>query len=377
MRTLTFVRLMVLMNMGSLCYAAGTVSATINKVSLTQGSFNPSVGQKITIGASFFRGGRVSVVIVDRDGFSVRTLAAGKMVTPGDAKFEWDGCDDAGVVVADEVYSPKITWSQGKASETYFPADGEHAAMQTLQAKYYDRHGGTLAYTLAVPSRVHIQAGTAVKDTKGTVIEGPVMKTIVDRAPRVAGSIAEYWTGFDESGSVFLPDLPDFVVAIAATPLSENSIIVYGNRKTTFISQAMARKGTSLYTRRSSFHMHHAGLSALDDVSPQLEVTPLNATWSKTERLWILSGQTLRLKVRPIGPTASAFVRQPATVLYFVDQKELHTTLAHGGEEILEVPRSAFAKELGMLSVNWRSEYGPVAANTIRIRARATSEVAR
>lgn len=314
----------------------------------------------------FRTAGQATVVVLDRDGYPVRTLALQRKVEAGSARFEWDGQAPTGHVVPDEAYSFKVDWNRGRERASYFPAN-RIVEMRSVPPAYFDRHGGTLAYKLDAPSRVHIQAGWALKDAAGEM-NGAVMKTIADREPRVAGRIAEHWNGYDESGLIYLPDVPNFVTAIAVTPLPENSVIAFGNRKTTFLAEAARRTGRSALTIPSSSHTHHAALTALDDHSPQLRAEPLDARWSPSERLWIVNGDTLRIRVTPSGPSAAAFLRQPAKVYRFVNQVLVGKEAAPGAFAVIEVSSKLLTDPVNQVSVNWRSDYGPVAANTLRAR---------
>src|SRR5882724_11267242 len=176
---------------------------------------------RVTLSARFLRDGRVTVGVIDRDGYRVRTVARDVSAHSGEVSWQWDGRDDDGSPVPDEAYSWRIDWSSGLAHETWFPANREPAATLSIPARYYDGRGGTLSYVLPVAARVHIQCGTAFRNPKTNATDGAVMKTLVNREPRQQGSVAEHWTGFDESGQIYIPALPGFVTAIAATPLPE------------------------------------------------------------------------------------------------------------------------------------------------------------
>jgi hypothetical protein len=234
-------------------------------VSLSAASFNPTLGDTVRITANLARPGTLTVLIVDRDGFPVRALARAATVSEGVSVHVWDGRDDHGHLVADEAYSLSMEWSDGSSAEAYFPADAP-SRLTALEAEYYAARTATLVYRLPVASRVHIQAGVAVRNPRNGEMEGPVMKTIVNREPRSAGKIAEHWNGFDESGTLNVADMRDFVLAIAATPLPENSVITYGNRERTFAEAAVDRTGRSIFTHHKTAGVHHEGLAVLEDI---------------------------------------------------------------------------------------------------------------
>jgi hypothetical protein len=293
-------------------HPATAAERPIRSVTVDRHSLNVAAGENATVTIDFAQAGRASVVVVDRDGYAIRTLADAQPAH-GAVAFHWDGHDDSGQLVADEAYSLKIDWRGAKGTDTYFPANTP-ATMSAIEARSYDRRTATLVYNLPGPSRVHIQAGTAAIDPKTKKLVGPVMKTLVNREPRAGGTIAEHWNGYDESGAIFIPDLDNFVVAIAATPLPEGSIITFGNRQRRFVDTLSTRRGVSLFTNRQR-REHHAGLPTADDVSPSLTIEPLNAAWSSAERAWIMSGSgALQLRLAVKGPTAEAFRRHPATV---------------------------------------------------------------
>jgi hypothetical protein len=345
--------------------AAASPTKAPLQVRVDRTSFNPSGGGSVTVTVSTAVAGELTVAVLDRDGYPVAKLASARKVPAGTSPFVWNGRDADGNIVPDEAYSFKADWRGPGGPASYFPAN--HAVeMRSVPPAYFDRQGGTLSYGLDVPSRVHVQAGWAIEHNGE--MSGPVLKTIVDRQPRVAGRIAEHWNGFDESGLIYVPDLPNFVTAIAVTPLPENSVIAFGNRRTTFLASIAGRKGRSELMFGSKSHVHHASLSAEDDHSPALRLDPLDGRWSATERLWIVSGDTLRVRVTPAGPSADAFIRQPAKLYQFVNQSPAGTSATSHEPVIVEVSTRLLSEPVNRVSINWRSDYGPVAANTIRVR---------
>ncbi|HTD82186.1 MAG TPA: FlgD immunoglobulin-like domain containing protein [Gemmatimonadaceae bacterium] len=343
------------------------VSARVNRSSL-----NVAADEDVTLAIDFGQPGAASVLVLDRDGYSVRTLALAQPVH-GTASFLWNGRDDRGQLVADEAYAFRVEWRGDGAVDVYNPGE-EAAPASAIDVGSYDRRTGTLTYTLPGPSRVHVQAGTAVPDPKTKKLVGPVMRTVVNREPRIGGAIAEHWNGYDESDTIFVADLDNFVVAIAASPLPENSVLTFGNRQRRFVDTLAARGGASFF-HRHGHEGHHLGLRTEDDLSPVLKIEPLNATWSQTEHTWISNdAKRLRVRMTIVGPTASAFRRHPATLELFVDGRRVDQRRAT--TDVVEIPldqRNAPQR----ISINWNSEWGPVAANTIQVRSVERSGTAR
>jgi len=349
----------------ALSAATAAPAHAIRSVTVSQPSLNVAAHEVATVSMSFAAPGRASVVIVDRDGYPVRSLARTQPVGTS-ASFGWDGRDDRGQLVPDEGYSFRIEWRGSRRSDLYFPADAPQPPLQRIEARSYNRRTATLSYVLPQPSRVHIQAGTAVPDPVTKEVHGLTMKTVVNREPRSGGAIAEHWSGFDESGAIFIPDLKDFIVAIAATPLPENSIITFGNAGHPYVGTIASRRGVSLFSQRMHGG-HHAGLATADDVSPSLKIEPLNAKWSPADHVWTLSGSTtLRVRVTAQGPTATAFSKHPATIERFIDGRRLGEAERKKSNTV-EIPLDA-RNDVQRVSINWNSDWGPVAANTIQVR---------
>lgn len=367
-----FVLFLLVAAVGHAMLAAPVAAGLIRSVRVDRQSLNVAAGETVTITVHCSGSGHISILVVDRDGFPVRTLANDQSAN-GSFAVGWDGRDDNGRLVADEAYSLKIRWNGAGKTATYFPADTSQE-MTSIPPRAYSRRTATLTYTLPKPSRVHIQAGTTSINPATKKAAGPVMKTIVNREPRTGGTIAEQWNGFDESGSVFLPDLPDFVVAIAAAPLPDNAIITFGNRERRFVDTLADRTGRSLFSSKPR-SAHHGWLPTTDDVSPALAIEPLNAGWSPADRAWTASrGKPLRLKLSVRGPTADAFRRQPANIEVFLDGRRIAGP-SPKQSDIIDVAPEAVAG-VHRISVNWNSDWGPVAANTIQVLLRRDAPAA-
>src|SRR5262249_37064207 len=157
----------------------------ITNVKVSKPFFNPSFGQKEEITFDVVHPGKLSALILDRDGYVTKKLLIGKTVAAGALSFVWDGKKNQGEVVGDEAYSLKLDLISDEENETYFPANTQSEEIH-VKPKYYDRQNGILSYILPRPCRVHIQAGTAIIDPKTKEAQGPVLKTIVNREPRIA-----------------------------------------------------------------------------------------------------------------------------------------------------------------------------------------------
>ena len=346
--------------------AAADTKAAIQSVAISKPFFNPSLAENVRVSLSVASGGSLSVLVVDRDGYPVRRLATQQTVQPGRVAYDWDGKDEGGDVVPDEAYSLKIDLESDGQSSQYFPANAPGIQLSAT-TNYYDRQGAVLSYTLPAPARVHIQAGLAKPNAKTGVRDGPVLATLVNRAPRPGGPVIENWNGLDEGNGFYIPDLPDFAVGIAATSLPENSVITFGNRKVTFLEAAISRQGSSLLTVVASKHAHHAGLTTLDDVAPRLNATLLNASWSSIDRTWTANQRDLQVSLSLAGPSAAAFAKHPAHLGIFFDEHRIQQVDSPRPGMTLQVKLPKSRPGAHVLAFNWASEFGPVAVDAVRI----------
>jgi len=360
---------------GVLCAIPGYSEApiAIRSVSISRPFFNPGLGQEVRISFDLAHAGRLTLLVVDRDGFPVRRLRDDSPVSAGAMSLSWDGRDDRRAVVPDEAYSFKIDLAGAEGASTYFPANTV-AKDFPVTTQYYDRRSAILSYQLPSPARVHIQAGTAKVGPDKKITPGPVLKTIVNREPRPAGAVIENWNGLDEGRATYVPDLPGFAVAIAASALPENAVITTGNRGVSFLEYALRRTGGSLLRLSSTDHAHHHGLSALEDVAPGLRLVPLNATWSASSRSWRSEGSSLRISVSLQGPSSPHFAKQPAELVVHVDDRLVTTLSAPKDGMTFRIPLRSVAPGSHEVAVNWASAFGPVAVGTCRVNTGARAE---
>jgi hypothetical protein len=339
----------------------------ISAVKISPTSFNPSTGQKATIGFDVDQSGVLDLIVLDRDGFAIRSLATARPVERGHVTLGWDGKDESGKVVADEAYSLKIDLKTPTGVASYFPSNDPEAAVEA-RVTFYDRMNGTLGYYLSKPARVHFQAGSGKTDLKTQEFRGACLKTVINREPRAAGNDIEVWNGFDEGGTIYVPDLPDFRLSLYATALPENSLITTGNRRETFLEQAMGRPGKSLITRTTTNHGMHQGLTVFEDVSPRLTFRVTNATWLPADKAWQLPPRELTLEIALDGPSAAAFAKEPGGVMVLLDDEPVVTTESTSNPMKLSVRLPNRKAEIHRVVVNWVSDYGPVAANAIVVK---------
>jgi hypothetical protein len=354
--------------------ARAVLPSWLQAVSISPAFFNPSLGQQETIRLGIARPGWISVSILDRDRFVIRRLGE-RNVRAGETVLAWDGKDDAAAVVPDEAYSMKIEWKGPGPGGSYDPSAHFTPVLEEPASRSYSRWDGVLNYTLSRPSRVHVQAGQAKKNAATGEVEGPILKTIVDRAPRVAGAVIEKWNGMDESGAVSVPDLPDFAVSILAASLPDNSLITVGNRRQGFRQYARNRRPREAVQARvhtkAAVAPHHSGLNAFEDWSPGVVLTLIPAPAGQGEggsRVWVVD-RPLRVKAE-IAEDPAHFLNQPTELIAFVDEQPILRRERPPHPLELTIDPARLSPGEHRLVVNWASELGPVAVGVARIVVR-------
>ncbi|MCI0606148.1 hypothetical protein L0156_24440 [bacterium] len=340
--------------------------SAIKDVKISRPFFNPGINENIAIEFQSAVDGSLTLLVLDRDAYLVRTLAKEKWIAAGEHSFIWNGRSDEGTIVPDEAYSIHMELISGGKTFRYAPAEKPLGEVKA-EVGYYDRQNKILTYKLPEPARVHIQAGSAVVDPKTGKGVGPVLRTLVNREAKTSGALIQHWTGYDESNSIYVPDLPNFVFSIFATALPENSILTTANRNITFVDSIAGRKGEPLYQNVTQDHHHHSGLTTLSDISPPMILT-VNATWSDNEKAWIVKEKVVEVTGRLEGPTVAHFIKQPGSIGVFVNNRMVSKIEALQTEFLLKVPVENLSQGFHYIAINAGSEFGPVSTNSFRIK---------
>jgi hypothetical protein len=76
----------------------------------------------------------------------------------------------------------------------------------------------------------------------------------------------------------------------------------------------------------------------------------------------------MKVRVSLEGPSAEAFLHQPGAILVFIDEAPVQQTNELARSFELDVPLPVLVPGAHRLAVNWASEYGPVAVNSMRFQ---------
>lgn len=180
---------------------------------------DPEGGDTLTVRFALDQPARVHLEIWDGRDIRIREVSSERELPAGEHALAWDGRDAAGRPVPGEAYRWTLrAEGEGGAVVRYDLTDatlGEEIGLQDLR---WDSEAGVVRYVLQEPARVNLRVGL-----QGM---GPLLRTLLDWAPRPAGPHAEPWDGEDASGVLELETHPRLQLAPNAFRLPENTIFV-------------------------------------------------------------------------------------------------------------------------------------------------------
>jgi len=176
---------------------------------------------KDSISISFDLSAPANVVlnIYDGRGWLIKEVYSDAILESGRHTLVWQGKDNAGRNVPPGAYhyTLKATGKNNKVVE-YDLTDlsgGDNLVAKNIT---WDKSTKTIQYLLDKPGRVNIRIG--LQD------HGPLLRTLLEWPPRVAGMQQESWDGLDASGVINLSSHPKRDILVQAFSLSKNTIIV-------------------------------------------------------------------------------------------------------------------------------------------------------
>lgn len=213
------------------CLAADEAPASSQNASVgayRTASFAPTRGELFAIPVHFAKPELIesfSVDIVSADGDQIRLLPADQTVDIKDTNLiSWDGKDERGKPVPNEVYHPVLMLKMRSGEEVKI----DYSATSGGEEVYdFDKvlRPGAVEYELPEASRVLVRGG---------IQNGPMLRTIVDWEPRAKGYHVERWNGLDEDGLFNLEAMQGAAYLIIGYKLPDHSIITYGNTDITY-----------------------------------------------------------------------------------------------------------------------------------------------
>jgi len=198
-------------------------------------------GEPLRIVFRLTRPASVTALVLDADDLVIRQLLRDSPRPVGTNTLAWDAKDDDGLTVPDEAYRVvlRATVAGATTPAEYDPGLNWQPQEVPVGALACDPATDTVRFELQAMARVRLRAGR-----RG----GALAATLLDWAPRLAGTHTLSWDGRDASGVRWDLSAADFAILGEATSLPENTVVTRGNpiHPLAYWSARAARLGVSL-----------------------------------------------------------------------------------------------------------------------------------
>jgi len=335
----------------------------VTTLTCSKSSFNPSLDEDVALSYKIKDDATVTVHVYDPDNGLVKTLLEKVKQKAGKHTVVWDGCDSTGSVVPDEAYYFTIDVEDLRGTRhVYDPATFSGGESKDVLKSEIQPETQTVVYQMPEMGRVNIRIGT-----KG----GPLLKTLVDWKPRVAGQITEYWNGMDENNLMDLTRNPKSKMVITYFTLPENTVITYGNKtigyrqyKQAVLDKKRPQKPEHPRVLKPKFPISlHYTRPRTEDYAPSINVTLPHVREVGDDGIPVLKGRIL-VRVE-LGETESFLTEQRYEITFFLDglfyaEDEAgytpynwvwDVTDVKAGEHILTVNLASFKDQIGVRSL--------------------------
>jgi len=195
-----------------------TLPLAIERIAIEPKELRLDQGKQTTLRFEISRPARVVVEMRTETGEVVERSDLGEKPA-GAVEATWDGRDLSGAPVPSGVYLYRITASDGTSTVASAPVvpGGREVLAQRFT---FDRETNTMRFVLPQASRVRLRVGM-----KGY----PLLRTLYDWTPMLAGPHEIRWDGSDEMGLVEVTKQAQLDVNLSAFALPGNALLVTGN----------------------------------------------------------------------------------------------------------------------------------------------------
>ena len=238
----------------------------LKSVALSRKSFTPLADEKVTIHYHPSESCRATVIIADKYGREVKRLADNKNVASLPQNIIWLGDDETGDSASASVYYYIIELKKNIAAYTYNPYQRSHGKKLSVSG-WYDAEKDEIHYSLPRAGYARVRVG--IKEG------GPLLATIQDWQPQIAGSHILQWNGRDISGNIDVSSHPLRNLVVFAYSLADNAIIIKGGE-----SGKKMKKGKIIFDPALPpdryLHSRHSpdGANSHPEPNPQDEFVP-------------------------------------------------------------------------------------------------------
>lgn len=252
----------------ALAFVPTTHALEIRNARLERLSVDPMRGEQAIVRFGLDAGASAEVLWWDGRDLLIRRTKAAPESASGDWIAIWDARDTKGRPVPPEAYHYTIEASDSTAAPSFDPTDSTGGEVLTPGDVVWDADTGHVRYRLAQPARVNIRAGF--------VNHGPLLATIVDWVPRVAGEQSEAWDGRDQSNVIDLARHPSLQISVDAYALPVNTVVLGGPASIIeFVSDVAPdapRRQRERLVRKRMHHHSQQPLETRGDIAIRVEL---------------------------------------------------------------------------------------------------------
>ena len=338
---------------------AAAQAELLSEVTISDRSFNPQAGQVVTIDFTLARSARVELAYYDPDFTQVWSWKSEGELAAGRRTVTWNGRDIDGAVVPDEAYFFTLTARDAHVvTDIYDPTAFSGGDGGDITQARVDAETRAITYLLPEAARVMIRLG---------VQDGPLLNTLVDWEPRVAGEITEHWDGRDRDDLIDLFEHPRFKMLITYFALPENSVITYGNKNVNYRTYKKLvrteRPAKSRPARPNAVLSPHYQLPRTADYAPALKLKCSPIKEGDETGVLVLQDKTV-VTIDIEEDDKAFFINQQYEITLFLDnefyaEQEMgyvpynwvwDLSDVNAGDYILTVNVSGFKDQIGVIS---------------------------
>lgn len=162
--------------------------------------------------------GSVSLELLSADNDVIATPLNNKRFSAGTHTAKWDGRDEQGNLVPDEVYTPRLIITT--SNTRYIDEPHQYSGGEILKNLQWETEEKTISFTLPQPSRVLIRTG---------INDGPVMRVLKHWQAAASGRSTIRWDGYDKNQVEYFADHPKRWSVVMAYEIPQYAVITDGN----------------------------------------------------------------------------------------------------------------------------------------------------
>lgn len=185
--------------------------------------FRPADDEAYSFQFTMQTSGFVDLELLSADNDVIAVLLINKRFNAGTHAVSWDGLDDNGIVVPNEVYTPRLAIRTPDLR--YIDDPQQYSGGEILRNLEWTNDEKSISYTLPQPSRVLIRTG---------ITEGPVMRVLKHWQPSASGRSTVRWDGYDKDQVEYFADHPQRWSVVMAYEIPQYAVITSGNNQTTY-----------------------------------------------------------------------------------------------------------------------------------------------